>query len=114
MSQRLTRVSVAEFVVSGDGAGPYGITAGPDGALWFTLVHAGRIGLLPVDERGAEPTKTMPPPRRRRAPLQHHGLSWPSDDDLNSARGFLPQKDQAEFGPLPDFPETFAVKNVTR
>jgi streptogramin lyase len=28
------------------GAGPYGITAGPDGALWFTLVHHGQIGRL--------------------------------------------------------------------
>jgi two-component system, NarL family, response regulator LiaR len=31
-------------------------------------LYAGRIGLLPVDELGAEPTKTMPPPRAAGAP----------------------------------------------
>ncbi len=36
---------IAEFRVSGSDAGPYGITCGPDGALWFTMVHDGRIGL---------------------------------------------------------------------
>jgi virginiamycin B lyase len=34
-----------------DGA-PYGIATGPDGALWFTLVHQGRVGRLVP---GAEP-----------------------------------------------------------
>ncbi len=28
------------------GAGPYGITAGPDGAMWFTELNADRIGRL--------------------------------------------------------------------
>ena len=35
---------IEEFEVSGPDAGPYGIAAGPDGALWFTMVHAGKIG----------------------------------------------------------------------
>ena len=35
---------VTELPVAEGGAGPYGITTGPDGALWFTQVHAGRIG----------------------------------------------------------------------
>ena len=31
---------------------PYGITTGPDGALWFTLVHSGQIGrLVPGGDR---------------------------------------------------------------
>src|ERR1700710_3123365 len=29
--------------VSGPSAGPYALTAGPDGALWVTLVHSGQI-----------------------------------------------------------------------
>ncbi|TDC74726.1 virginiamycin B lyase family protein, partial [Streptomyces hainanensis] len=37
--------------VSEPDAGPYGITFGPDGALWFTLVHAGEIGRLAPDGR---------------------------------------------------------------
>ncbi|MYR21015.1 virginiamycin B lyase, partial [Streptomyces sp. SID6137] len=48
MSRRPTPL-VAEFPVSGREAGPYGITCGPDGALWFTLVHHGRIGRLTPD-----------------------------------------------------------------
>ena len=31
--------SISEITVSAERAGPYGITAGPDGALWVTLVH---------------------------------------------------------------------------
>lgn len=42
-------VAIAEFSVSGPEAGPYGITAGPDGALWFTMVHHGRIGRITPD-----------------------------------------------------------------
>ncbi|MFI6323368.1 ATP-binding cassette domain-containing protein [Nonomuraea sp. NPDC050556] len=41
------RIDVNQFQV-GEG-GPYGITTGPDGALWFTLVHAGAIGRITVD-----------------------------------------------------------------
>lgn len=45
MSPDLT-VSIEELPVSGRDAGPYGITTGPDGALWFTMVHHGRIGRM--------------------------------------------------------------------
>ncbi len=31
------------------GAAPVGIAAGPDGALWFTEIGAGRIGRITVD-----------------------------------------------------------------
>jgi len=41
--QRPGRPSVQEFPVADGGAGPYGITAGADGALWITLVHSGEI-----------------------------------------------------------------------
>ena len=36
--------AIEEYAVPG--AGPYAVTAGPDGALWFTLVHSGQIGRL--------------------------------------------------------------------
>ncbi|MBE1485185.1 virginiamycin B lyase family protein [Plantactinospora soyae] len=42
-------LSIQEIPVSESDAGPYGITAGPDGALWSTLVHAGKIVRLTVD-----------------------------------------------------------------
>jgi streptogramin lyase len=40
---------IQEIPVSGPESGPYSITAGPDGALWFTMVHAGTIARLTVD-----------------------------------------------------------------
>ncbi|TDC13306.1 virginiamycin B lyase, partial [Streptomyces sp. 8K308] len=39
------------ITVSEPAAGPYGITVGPDGAVWFTLVHAGELGRLAPDGR---------------------------------------------------------------
>lgn len=36
-------VTLQEYVVAGPEAGPYALTAGPDGALWCTLVHQGRV-----------------------------------------------------------------------
>ena len=38
-----------ELRVTDPTAGPYGVVAGPDGALWITLVHGGRIARLTVD-----------------------------------------------------------------
>lgn len=49
----MTQVSVEEHAVADSAAGPYALTTGPDGALWFTLVHSGRIGRLVP---GEEPT----------------------------------------------------------
>ncbi|WUH64070.1 hypothetical protein OHR86_32890 [Streptomyces sp. NBC_00441] len=48
-----TPVSIEEHTVSGPEAGPYTLTTGPDGALWFTLVHRGRLvpGERPTDHR---------------------------------------------------------------
>lgn len=39
-------VFIEEFTLAGSGSGPYALTTGPDGALWFTLVHSGGIGRL--------------------------------------------------------------------
>jgi virginiamycin B lyase len=38
--------AVREFVVRGAGRSPYGIAAGPDGALWFTEWGANRVGRI--------------------------------------------------------------------
>ncbi|GAA4943198.1 hypothetical protein GCM10023238_06350 [Streptomyces heliomycini] len=46
----MTDVSIEEHPVAG--GGPYAITTGPDGALWYTLVHSGGIGRMVP---GAEP-----------------------------------------------------------
>ncbi|WP_345763564.1 Vgb family protein [Diaminobutyricibacter sp. McL0608] len=35
---------IVEHPVTDASAGPYGITVTDDGAVWFTLVHAGRVG----------------------------------------------------------------------
>ncbi|PJN35637.1 Virginiamycin B lyase [Streptomyces sp. CB02959] len=47
---------VREVTVSGPEAGPYALADGPDGALWFTLVHQGAIG-----RRGADGRVTVHP-----------------------------------------------------
>ncbi|MFV5996962.1 hypothetical protein ACNPQM_32295 [Streptomyces sp. NPDC056231] len=44
-------MSIAENAVADSAAGPYALTTGPDGALWFTLVHSGRIGRLVPGEK---------------------------------------------------------------
>src|ERR1700710_779798 len=43
-SRRSMQVPVGEA-----GAGPYALAAGPDGALWVTLVHSGEIARVTVD-----------------------------------------------------------------
>ncbi|MFJ4674594.1 hypothetical protein [Kitasatospora sp. NPDC088783] len=42
----MTHVTIEEHPVADAAAGPYSLTTGPDGALWFTLVHSGRIGRI--------------------------------------------------------------------
>ncbi|MFH8841974.1 hypothetical protein [Streptomyces sp. NPDC017868] len=44
-------MSVEEHTVTDSAAGPYALTTGPDGALWFTLVHSGRIGRFVPGEK---------------------------------------------------------------
>ena len=40
---------IREFPVADATAGPYGITAGPDGALWITLARGARVARLSFD-----------------------------------------------------------------
>lgn len=44
--QRSDHRFIREFPVADAHAGPYGITTGPDGALWLTLIHSGQIARL--------------------------------------------------------------------
>ncbi len=59
---------VRVVTVSRPDAGPYALTGGPDGALWFTLVHQGAIGRRDADGRiavhavGAQPMVIAPGP----------------------------------------------------
>ncbi|WP_455908027.1 Vgb family protein [Streptomyces cinereoruber] len=50
---RVPPVIIEEHPVADSAAEPYALTTGPDGALWFTLVHSGRIGRFVP---GREPT----------------------------------------------------------
>ncbi|MET7751902.1 hypothetical protein [Micromonospora sp. NPDC005367] len=45
----MTDTVIQEFLVSEAGAGPYGVTTGPDGASWLTLVHAGAVARMSAD-----------------------------------------------------------------
>ena len=45
----MTHVSITEHTVAGRDAGPYAITTGPDGALWFTEWGMGRVGAIAGD-----------------------------------------------------------------
>ncbi|WP_456340830.1 Vgb family protein, partial [Streptomyces solincola] len=57
---------ITEFTVTDEKAGPYGVAAGPDHALWLTLVHRGAVARLdpeggsfrefPLDAPGCGPT----------------------------------------------------------
>src|SRR5437016_726392 len=40
------QVTITEYSVLTGGSEPYGITAGPDGNLWFTEIMASRIGRI--------------------------------------------------------------------
>lgn len=64
-------MAVSEMSIADEGAGPYGITAGPDGALWLTFAHSGRIARLtldgelheyPLEPPGCRPTVIAPGP----------------------------------------------------
>ncbi|GAA2449187.1 hypothetical protein GCM10010421_46840 [Streptomyces glaucus] len=45
---RFDAPTIREISVADKDAGPYGIAAGPDGALWFTLNQADAIGRITV------------------------------------------------------------------
>lgn len=55
---------IREIPLTGPGTGPYGITAGPDGVLWFVEIAAGQLGRIapdgtddefPLPDRAARP-----------------------------------------------------------
>jgi len=45
----MTHVSIEEYVVADRGSGPYAITAGTDGGMWFTMNQANAIGRVGID-----------------------------------------------------------------
>ena len=59
------RADIEEFTLPDGSSGPYGIATGPDGALWFTEMHGGRIGrITPEGEVSAYPPRPRTPDRR--------------------------------------------------
>ena len=44
--QMATAQTISEFALPNAGSNPYGIAAGPDGALWFTQYNGNRIGRI--------------------------------------------------------------------
>ncbi|MET7857550.1 hypothetical protein ABZS81_10015 [Streptomyces sp. NPDC005318] len=57
-------VLIEEFAVAEAGSGPYALTSGPDGALWFVEIGAGQIGRITPDGRTTEfplPDRTSRP-----------------------------------------------------
>jgi hypothetical protein len=74
----VTTRSVEEYVVSDPAGGPYAITTGPDGALWFTQYRGHRIGRITT--AGEVTEFSLPTARRHR----HHPLPpsriWPGPE----------------------------------
>ncbi len=53
------RTVVEEYTLADGASGPHGIATGPDGALWFTEMHGGRIGRITTEgEVSAYPLPT--------------------------------------------------------
>src|SRR5438552_3803240 len=51
--------TITEYSIPTAGSGPYGIVAGPDGALWFTELFANKIGRITTS--GAITEYAIPP-----------------------------------------------------
>ena len=70
-------LSITEFPVPTASSGPWGITAGPDGNLWFTERSANKIGMInPTTHAISEfaiPTANSDPEGSRRAPTATSG-----------------------------------------
>jgi len=70
-----SNTAVEELRVSDHEAGPYGIVTGPDGALWYTMVYAGRIGR--ITREGAISRYELPTPSS-----EPHGITLGPDGAL--------------------------------
>lgn len=68
--------SVREFTVSDADAGPYALAEGPDGALWFTEIGAGRIGRITVTGDLTEYPLSDPAARPHAVTAGPNGALW--------------------------------------
>lgn len=91
--------SVREFTVSDADAGPYALAEGPDGALWFTLVHRGAVarrdpddGRVTVHPVGDGPTVIAPGP---------DGALWFTEYRAHRIGRITPEGHYASFAPSP-------------
>ena len=58
--------AVTEYIVPTPGSEPRGITAGPDGRVWFVEAHGNKVGALRPSARS--PSQSPRPPSRRPRP----------------------------------------------
>ena len=74
-SRRIDAQIITEFPITTAGSDPGGITAGPDGNLWFTEFGVGKIGRITTAGTVTEfPAAGQPPAHRGRLgwqPLVH-------------------------------------------
>lgn len=68
--------AITEFPVFERDAGPYGITHGPDDALWFNLVHRGRTGQVTAEGRIDEYDLPSPSSEPHGIALGPDGAVW--------------------------------------
>jgi virginiamycin B lyase len=70
--------SVRTYPLGAEGAGPYGIAAGPDGAMWFAETHADRVGRITAS--GTIQEHALPSPSS-----EPHGITVGPDGALWAA-----------------------------
>src|SRR5688572_30805506 len=96
-------VTTEEFVVSDEAAGPYGMVAGADGAVWFTLAGAGKIGRFAPG--GAVETIDLPNPEGQPTAIiaAPDGAMWFTQTRDNSIGRVTPAGEVSIFrAPTPD------------
>ena len=76
-------LSLKEFALPTAGVAPLGITAGPDGALWFTERDAGQIGRLATDGTMTEFAALTPGSRPGHITLGPDGALWFTEPGSN-------------------------------
>jgi streptogramin lyase len=100
-------VTITEFPIPTAGAGPVGIAAGPDGALWFTESNANQIGRVTTTGSFSEfpvPTAGSVPRRIAAGP---DGALWFTEHSVNKIGRVTTAGSFSEF-PIPtadSFPE---------